>query len=85
MADMRFLHLLSLRSMAVLSGAQLSDKAKKMVQRARKRVAKPPAPISSQFLCPPLPLLFRAPNQNRHATQASIYLPCIKHFDRNKI
>ena len=29
-----------------------------------------PAPISSRFLCPRPPLLFSAPNQNRHATQA---------------
>ena len=28
------------------------------------------APISSRFLCPRPPLLFSAPNQNRHATQA---------------
>ena len=27
-------------------------------------------PISSRFLCPRPPLLFSAPNQNRHATQA---------------
>ena len=30
-----------------------------------------PAPISSRFLCPRLPLLFSAPNQNRHPTQAT--------------
>ena len=30
-----------------------------------------PAPISSRFLCPRPPLLFSAPNQNRHATQAT--------------
>ena len=83
MADTRFLHLLSLRSMAVLSGARLSDKATKMAQSARQRAVKSPAPISSQFLYPHPPLLFRAPNQNHHATQA--YLPCIKHFDTNKI
>ena len=29
-----------------------------------------PAPSSSRFLCPHLPLLLSAPNQNRHATQA---------------
>ena len=35
---------------------------------------KPPVragPISSRFLCPRLPLLLSAPNQNRHATQAT--------------
>ena len=35
---------------------------------------KPPVragPISSRFLCPRLPLLLGAPNQNRHATQAT--------------
>ena len=31
---------------------------------------KTPAQISSRFLCPRLPLLLSAPNQNRHATQA---------------
>ena len=30
-----------------------------------------PAPISSRFLYPRLPLLLSAPNQNRHATQAT--------------
>ena len=30
-----------------------------------------PAPISSRFLCPRSPLLLSAPNQNRHATQAT--------------
>ena len=30
-----------------------------------------PGPISSRFLCPRLPLLLSAPNQNRHATQAT--------------
>ena len=30
-----------------------------------------PAPISSRFLCPRLPLSLCSPNQNRHATQAS--------------
>ena len=30
-----------------------------------------PAPFSSRFLCPRPPLLLSAPNQNRHATQAS--------------
>ena len=29
-------------------------------------------PISSRFLCPHPPLLLSAPNQNRHATQASV-------------
>ena len=29
------------------------------------------APISSRFLCPRPPLLLSAPNQNRHATQAT--------------
>ena len=28
-------------------------------------------PISSRFLCPRPPLLLSAPNQNRHATQAT--------------
>ena len=32
-----------------------------------------PAPISSRFLYPPPPLLLGAPNQNRQATQASVY------------
>ena len=30
-----------------------------------------PAPISSRFLCPRPPFLLSAPNQNRHATQAT--------------
>ena len=30
------------------------------------------APISSRFLCPRPPLLLNAPNQNRHATQATL-------------
>ena len=30
------------------------------------------APISSRFLCPRPPLLLSAPNQNRHATQATL-------------
>ena len=29
------------------------------------------APISSRFVCPRPPLLLSAPNQNRHATQAT--------------
>ena len=33
------------------------------------------APISSRFLCPRPPLLLSAPNQNRHATQASAGSP----------
>ena len=33
---------------------------------------KTPAQISSRFLCPLLPLLLSAPNQNRHATQAML-------------
>ena len=39
------------------------------------------APISSRFLCPRPPLLLSAPNQNRHATQASVQfaaLPWVK-------
>ena len=33
------------------------------------------APISSRFLCPRPPLLLDAPNQNRHATQATLQTP----------
>ena len=32
------------------------------------------APISSRFLCPRPPLLLSAPNQNRHATQATLHV-----------
>ena len=35
------------------------------------------APISSRFLCPGLPLLLSAPNQNRHARQASLATTCM--------
>ena len=61
--------------MAVLSGALLSGEA---ANRARKDARTngdatrkiTPAPIFSRFLCPRPPMLLRAPNQNRHATQA---------------
>ena len=39
------------------------------------------SPISSQFLCPRLPLLLRAPNQNRHATQANGVLVRCMYYD----
>ena len=52
----------SLRSMVVLSGARQSGEA------ARKKDQAAPALISSRFLCTRPPLLFNAPNQNRHAT-----------------
>ena len=96
---------LNLRSMAVLSGARLSEACESIrlfrlkfrreattgntsavrrldwAAKPQKRVAKRPeklkkvvpAPISSRFLCPRPPLLFSAPNQNRHATQATSF------------
>ena len=47
----------SLRSMAILSNRAQESRS---------------APISSRFLCPRPPLLVSAPNQNRHATEASL-------------
>ena len=38
------------------------------------------APISSRFLCPRPPLLLSAPNQNRHATQATHFVDDIRHY-----
>ena len=58
---------LSLRSMAVLSGARLSGEA------ARKIIKVVPTLISSRFLCPRPPLSFSSPNQNRHATRATSF------------
>ena len=49
--------------------------AKPRNSRARtsgKAARKIKTPISSRFLCPRPPLLLSAPNQNRHATQASV-------------
>ena len=40
--------------------------------RARRTNGEAAAPISSRFLCPRPPLLLSAPNQNRHATQATV-------------
>ena len=68
----------SLRSMAVLSSRAQERRSRQIRARsARERAAKPrekvaSAPISSRFLCPRPPLLLRAPNQNRHATQATL-------------
>ena len=38
---------------------------------AARKIKVAPAPISSRFLCSRPPLLLSAPNQNRHATQAT--------------
>ena len=48
----------------------------------QKRRRQAPPPISSRFLCPRPPILLSAPNQNRHATQASpcLSLPCRSWF-----
>ena len=55
--------------------AVLSSRAHERPSREKnKNVA--PAPISSRFLCPRPPLLLSAPNQNRHATQATMLLAC---------
>ena len=77
--------------MAVLLSRAHEQRSREIRARsARERAAKPweklkrekfhvtPAPISSRFLCPRPPLLFSAPNQNRHATQAS-YLSNVDH------
>ena len=73
---------ISLRSMAVLSsraqGRRIHEKfareARENERRSREKnknqVA--PAPISSRFLCPRPPLSLSSPNQNRHATQATV-------------
>ena len=45
-----------------------NSRARTSGKAARKRKT----PISSRFLCPRPPLLLSAPNQNRHATQASV-------------
>ena len=62
----------------VNEGARLSGEGKTRAKRARTSgeavVQAVPAPISLQFLCPHPPLLFSAPNQNRHATQATLRL-----------
>ena len=53
--------------------AKFAREARENERRSReknKNVAS--APISSRFLCPRPPLLLSAPNQNRHATQASV-------------
>ena len=69
----------SLRSMAVLSSRAHERRSREIRARsARERAAKPrekqvaSTPISSRFLCPRPPLLLSAPNQNRHATQATL-------------
>ena len=62
--------LVSLRSMAVLSSRAHEQRSCEIRDRHAFQVA--PAPISSRFLCPRPPLLLSAPNQNRHATQASL-------------
>ena len=70
----------SLRCMAILSSRAHEWRSREIRARsARERAAKPRekvfqvalAPIFSRFLCPRSPLLLGAPNQNRHATQAS--------------
>ena len=45
----------------------------------QKRRLQAPAPISSRFLCPLPPISLSAPNQNRHATQASPRLSLLFH------
>ena len=50
--------------------AVLSSRAHERRSREKNKVA--PAPNSPRFLCPRPPLLLSAPNQNRHATQASV-------------
>ena len=56
--------------MAVLSSRAHEQRSCEIRDRHAFQVA--PAPISSRFLCPRPPLLLSAPNQNRHATQASL-------------
>ena len=50
----------------------LAAKPQERAAKPREKVA--PAPISSRFLCPRPPLLLSAPNQKRHATQASYWI-----------
>ena len=75
------LHLVSLRSIAVCRAERTSGEGAKFPRKARENEQQSreknkfqvvPAPISSRFLCPRPPLLLSAPNQNRHAKQASI-------------
>ena len=67
----------SLRSMAVCLERDWAANPQKRAwteseaARKMKTFQVAPAPISSRFLCPRLPLLFSAPNQNRHPTQAT--------------
>ena len=51
------------------SGRRSGEAARKI--KTKFQVAS--APISSRFVCPRPPLLLSAPNQNRHATQASMF------------
>ena len=39
-------------------------------QKGARKSGEAAAPISSRFLCPHLPILLSAPNQNRHVTRA---------------
>ena len=61
--------------MAVLLSRAEERRSREIRARsARERAAKPrgaSAPIFSRFLCPRPTLLLSAPNQNRHATQAT--------------
>ena len=68
------------RCMAILSSRTHEWRSREIRARsARERAAKPRekvfqvalAPIFLRFLCPRPPLLLSAPNQNRHATQAT--------------
>ena len=60
--------------------AKFAREARENERRSHEKNKVAPAPISSRFLCPRLPLSLSAPNQNRHDTQASVNL---SYFYRN--
>ena len=65
-----FLAFYRLRSMAILSDALLSGEAAKACTNEQR------SPKSSQFHCP-LPPFLCAPDQNRHATQATRFISAV--------
>ena len=54
------------------SAGRLHERRGREIREKNKIFQVAPAPISSWFLCPRPPLLLNAPNQNRHATQATL-------------
>ena len=66
---------LSSRAQERRSREKFAREARENERRSREKNKKfqvAPAPISSRFLCPRPPLLISSPNQNRHATQATV-------------